>query len=185
MNAPVRIDLKDVSSFPSRRVEAWKYTDLRRVLRDTPPASPAGEIEPGGPFAALGGDELAVVNGRCDGVAARLISEGPGEHVARLRFVSTSSGAGHQTSVAIEVKAGASLLLLESYEGRAAGYVSNVALNISVAAGAKLTRVVIEDDAEDALSISVADVTLAEGARYGQTVLTTGARLQRHETRDS
>jgi len=185
VNGPVRIDLKDVSSFPSKRVETWKYTDLRRVLRETPPVSPAGEIAPGGgPFAALGGEELAVVNGRCEGEPV-IVADGAGDQIARLRFVSTAGGAGHQGSVAVEVKAGASLLLLESYEGRAEGYVSNVTLTIRVEPGARLTRVVIEDDADDALSISTAEVTLAAGARYGQTVLTTGAKLQRHETRVS
>ena len=182
MNAPVRIDLKDVSSFPSRRVEAWKYTDLRRWLRETPLPSPAAEVAPGGPFAVLGGDELAVVNGRCERHPG-VFAEGPGEHVARLRFVSTADGAGHQASVPVEVRAGASLLLLESYEGQAAGYVSNVALTISVGAGARLTRIVIQDDAADALSLSAAEVTLGEGAAFAQTVLTTGAKLQRHETR--
>ena len=182
MNAPVRIDLKDVSSFPSRRVEAWKYTDLRRVLRETPPVSPHAEVAQGGPFAVLGGDELAVVNGRCEG-APELIAEGPGDHVTRLRFVSTADGAGHQPKVSVEVKAGASLLLLESYEGRAAGYVSNVTVSITLGAGARLVRVVIEDDADDAVSISIAEVSLGEGAHFAQTVLTTGAKLQRHETR--
>jgi len=182
LNAPVRIDLKDVSSFPTRRVEAWKYTDLHRALRETPPVSPHAEVEPGGPFAALGGDERAVVNGRCDGFAG-VTAEGPGEQVARLRFVSTADGAGHQVSVAVEVKAGASLVLLESYEGRASGYVSNVALHISLGAGARLNRVVIEDDAEDAVSVSVAEVTMGKGAHFAQTVLTTGAKLQRHDTR--
>ena len=176
------IDLRDPSSFPTRRVEAWKYTDLRRVLRETPPVSPMGEIAPGGPFAALGGDERAVVNGRCDGIAG-VTAEGPGDHVARLRFVSTADHAGHQASVAVEVRAGASLLLLESYEGRAAAYVSNVALDIRLGTGARLVRVVIEDDADDAVSISTAEVTLGKGASFAQTVLTTGAKLQRHETR--
>jgi Fe-S cluster assembly protein SufD len=182
VNALPRIDLKDVTSFPSRRVEAWKYTDLRRVLRETPPVSPHAEVAPGGPFAALGGVELAVVNGRCER-APELIAEGPGDQVARLRFVSTADGAGHQASVSVDVKAGASLLLLETYEGRAAGYVSNVALSITLGAGARLVRVVIEDDAEDAVSIATAEVSLVEGAHFAQTVLTTGAKLQRHETR--
>lgn len=182
MNAPVRIDLKDVSSFPTRRVEAWKYTDLSRVLRETPPVSPQAGIAPGGPFAVLGGVELAVVNGRCEG-APELIAEGPGDHVARLRFVSTADGAGHQASLAVDVMAGASLLLLESYEGRASAYVSNVALSIRLGDGARLVRVVIEDDAGDAVSISTAEATLGVGAHFSQAVLTTGAKLQRHETR--
>jgi len=176
------VNLRDPSSFPTRRVEAWKYTDLRRVLRETPPVSPQSEVTPGGPFAALGGDERAVVNGRCEGFAG-VVAEGPGEQVARLRFVSTADDAGHQARMTVEVGAGASLLLLESYEGQASGYVSNVSLAITLGAGARLTRVVIEDDAADALSVSVAEVTLGEGAHFAQTVLTTGAKLQRHETR--
>lgn len=182
MNAPVCIDLKDVSSFPSKRVESWKYTDLRRWLRDTPPVSPARTVSSGGPFAALGGDERAVVNGRCDGFAG-IIAEGPGLKIARLRFVSTADGAGHEATVTVDVKAGASLLLLESYEGEAAGYVSNVALNLSVAEGGRLIRVVMGDDAGDALSISVAEVALGRGAVFEQTTVTSGARLQRLETR--
>lgn len=182
MNAPVRIDLKDVSSFPSKRVESWKYTDLRRFLRETPPVSPAATVTPGGPFVALGGDELAVVNGRCDGFPG-LIAEGPGDHVARLRFVSTAGASGHQSKIAVEVKPGASLLLLETYEGQAAGYVANTALDIKVGEGGRLTRVIIGDDAADALSISAADITLAPGATLTQTIITTGAKLQRLETR--
>lgn len=178
----IAIDLRDPSSFPTRRVEAWKYTDMRRFLREAPAPSPAGTVAPGGPFAALGGDELAVVNGHCD-VFPELIAEGAGEHVARLRFVSTADHAGHQARITVEVKPGASLLLLESYEGQAAGYVANATLDITVGEGGRLTRIVIADDAADALSISVAEVTLAPGAILQQTTLSTGAKLQRLETR--
>ena len=66
MNAPVRIDLKDVETIPSRRTEAWKYSDLRRWLRDEPPLSPAlPEGEPNdGPFKALTVNEVLIANGR-------------------------------------------------------------------------------------------------------------------------
>jgi len=174
----MRLDLRDPTSFPSRRTEAWKYSDLRRYLRETPPSSPAAEIAPGGPFSELGGEELAVVNGR-GGAAGLIVS---GQQVTRLRFVSTAEGAGHQAEVAIEVRPGADLLLLETYEGQAADYVSNVGLRITVAEGASLTRLVIADDRDQAISVSQAEVTLYPGARFAQTVLTTGARLQRTET---
>ena len=181
MTAPAWVDLRDPSSFPSRRVEAWKYTDLRRFLRETPAPSPADTVAPGGPFAALGGEELAVVNGRCEGFPG-LIAEGPGDNVARLRFVSTADGAGHQAEVAVEVKAGASLLLLESHEGQASGYIANAGLRITVGEGASLTRIVLTEDAADAIALSRADVTLAEGATFNQTTLAIGAKLQRLET---
>jgi Fe-S cluster assembly protein SufD len=172
------IDLRDPSSFPSRREEAWKYTDVRRVLREAPPPSPAGEVAPGGPFAGLDGEEHAVVNGR--GAERIVVSEG--EAVRRLRFVSTSAGTGHQAEVAIEVAAGASLLLLESHEGQAAGYVANARLTITVGEGARLTRVVLGEDAADALAFVRAEVALAPGATFQQTTVTTGAKLQRFET---
>jgi Fe-S cluster assembly protein SufD len=181
VNTPVRIDLKDPSSFPSRRVEAWKYTDLYRWLRDTPPASPAGAVEPGGPFAALGGQELAFVNGRCEGFPG-IIAEGEGATPFRLRFVSTADGTGHQARVTIDVKAGASLTLLESYEGLASGYVSNIAIDITVGEGARLTRVVLAEDATDAIGLSQATISLAEGATLHQATIAGGGKLQRLET---
>jgi Fe-S cluster assembly protein SufD len=181
MTAPFRIDLADATTFPSRRVEEWKYTDLRKFLRETPPASPQATIEPGGPFAALGGDELAFVNGRCDGFPG-LIAEGEGDHVARLRFVSTAECAGHQARCSIEVKDGASLLLLESYEGQADGYVSNVALDISLGDKACLIRIILTDEPETAISLARADVRLGRKADLVQTTLTSGAKLQRQET---
>ncbi len=175
------VDLRDPSSFPSRRVEAWKYTDLRRFLRETPPTSPADIVAPGGPFVALGGDELAVVNGHCEGFPG-LVAEGKGDHVARLRFVSTANTTGHQSSIAIEVKPGASLLLLESHEGQASGYIANATLSITVGEGARLTRIVLAEDATDAIALSRADITLSQGATFTQTTLATGAKLQRLET---
>lgn len=176
------LDLTAPDTFPSRRSEDWKYTDVRRWLRAAPEPSPVATAAPGGPFADLGGDELLFVNGRCERLP-RLTVEGSGEHLARLRFVSATDGTGHQAEVAVEVAAGSALTLLESYEGAGAGYVSNVILRIALGAGARLERIILADDAEDALSFSRAEVTLGSGAAFSQTVLTTGARLQRLETR--
>jgi Fe-S cluster assembly protein SufD len=60
------VDLKDVTTIPSRRTEAWKYSDLRRYLRDEPPLSPKlPDGEPNeGPFKALTTNELLIANGR-------------------------------------------------------------------------------------------------------------------------
>ena len=179
MTFPARIDLADATTFPSRRVEEWKYTDLRKLLRETPAASPDATVAPGGPFAALGGDELAFVNGRCVG-DPKIIADG--DQTVRLRFVSTGEGTGHQAACGIEVKAGASLLLLESYEGQAGAYVSNVALEITLGDKARLTRVILTDEPDTAISLARADVRLGAGAGFTQTILTSGARLQRQET---
>ncbi|TPW02557.1 MAG: Fe-S cluster assembly protein SufD [bacterium] len=78
MNAPVRIDLKDVSTIPSRRTEAWKYSDLRRYLRDEPLISPKlPEGEPNdGPFKALTSNELLIANGRMNWWSEDDLTEG-------------------------------------------------------------------------------------------------------------
>lgn len=179
MTFPARVDLTDAATFPSRRVEDWKYTDLRKFLRETPPASPESTVPAGGPFAALGAEELAFVNGRCDGFPG-LIAEG--DHVQRLRFVSTGEGTGHQARCTIEVKAGAKLLLLESHEGQAGGYVSNVALEIVLGDGARLERIVLADEPETAISLARADVRMGAKATLIQATLTAGAKLSRQET---
>lgn len=176
------LDLRDPHSFPSRRSEDWKYTDVRRFLRAAPEPSPEATAQTDGPFAGLAGDVLTFVNGRCEGFPD-VIAEGDGIQVAALRFVSATNGTGHQAEVSIEVKAGAALTLLESHEGEANGYVANAALRITLGEGARLERIVLAADTEDALSFSRAEVTMSAGAAFSQTVLTTGAKLQRIETR--
>ncbi len=78
MSTAVRIDLKDVSTIPSRRTEAWKYSDLRRYLRDEPPISPKlPEGEPNdGPFKGLTSNELLIANGRMNWWSEDDLTEG-------------------------------------------------------------------------------------------------------------
>tara|TARA_R110001606_G_scaffold71247_12_gene163511 strand:+ start:94853 stop:95875 length:1023 start_codon:yes stop_codon:yes gene_type:complete len=180
VNAPVRIDLNDATSFPSRRVETWKYTDLKRWLRDAPPPSPPGVVDGGGPFFALGGDGVVFANGRAVGADAYV---GRGEKTLRLRFVSDAVETGHTTTVRIAAQPDADLLILESHEGRGSAYAAHNRLTIDVAARARVTRIVLVDEPEDAVSITEATVNVGQGGVYRQTVLTTGARLQRLETR--
>ena len=85
--------------------------------------------------------------------------------------------------MAIEVEPDAqTLVLLESYEGRGA-HISEFDLAIAVAAGGRLERIVLVDEPADAVLVSRADVTLSPGAQFAQTVITSGARRQRIETR--
>ncbi|MDO9337618.1 MAG: Fe-S cluster assembly protein SufD [Caulobacter sp.] len=171
----------DLAELPSRRDEDWRWTDLRGLIRKVPAASPDATVAPGGPFAGLG-LALTVVNGRADGPSA-IVAEGEGDQLTALRFVSTSAGTGHHARVRIEVKAGARLTLLESYEGQAAGYIASTELDITLGDGAQLERIVLAADDAEAINVSTTSVALAADARFSQTVLTTGARRQRLETR--
>lgn len=181
MTVPVRIDLADAATFPSRRVEDWRWTDVRAKLRETPSASAPIRVAPGGPFDGVVHRTLVFGNGRtADGAAEATVDLTDGE-VLGLRFVGDGAG-GHQAEVVIRAPTGVAACLLESYEGEG-GYVSNVRLKIEIAEGAKLTRVVLADEPAAALSFSAAEVDLGAGARFEQTTATTGARLQRIETR--
>jgi len=170
------IETGDVSELPSRRDEDWRWTDLRALLRVLPPPSPLyeGEIA-AGPSAAE--KTLLVVNGR--GVQPLRVSD---DGVLALRFVSATDETAHLARLGIEVEAGRTLTLLESYEGQGSGYVAHAELDIRLGEGARLERVVLADDDADAVSVSLAKVTLAAGAAFSQTILTSGAKRQRIET---
>ncbi len=118
-----------------------------------------------------------MLNGRTDTAHIRCTAD---ETVA-LRFVSRGDGA-HACELVVEVAPGASLLLLESCEGEGA-YVAAADLDIRLGEGASLERVVIEADSAQGVSVVTADVRMAARARFAQTVATSGAKLQRHETR--
>lgn len=168
----------DLSALPSRRDEDWRWTDLRSLLKVLPAVAPAhdGDV-PAGPFAGQADAETVFVNGR------RVAGSDAASGVVALRFVALADKVSQGASHALVVKPGESLVLLESHEGRAAGYVSDVALDIAVGEGASLERIVLVDDEAEAVNVVTAEVALAPGARFAQTVLTSGARRQRIETR--
>lgn len=224
MDLATRIDLNDAESFPSRRSEDWKYTDVRRFLRAVPPVSPEIDdtVQPGGPFAGLTKNELVVANGRLnwwpdeqrtDGVdyfekaepaaplmadqmpmaqmaasmtrePVQIITVGAGEpQVLSLRLLSEAKETGHFARIGLVIEEGAAATLLESHEGYGAGYLSNHLIEIFVHKGARLERIVVADEVGSAIAVTSAEVHLKEGAAFSQTVLATGAKLQRIETR--
>lgn len=172
------IRTRDVTPLPGRRDEAWRWTDLRGAVRAIPPASGPTSARGVAPLAAAGATRVVLVlNGRADADALELAD---GEVLA-LRFLSSGAGA-HACELQLRVPAGASAVLLESYEGEGA-YVAAADLDVRLGEGASLERVVVQADGTEAVSVSTADVRLAARARFSQTVATHGARLQRHETR--
>jgi Fe-S cluster assembly protein SufD len=189
--------------FPTRRLEGWRWSDLQRVLKTLPPESPPVGLAPGqGPFHGLAEDELLFVNGRGpDTLVLRqaqdegFYSSGSSPHgepveprgrtltgALILRFVSDAVGTGHEVCIRLHVPENASATLFESYEGRGSAYFANTLIEIELGAGARLERIVRLDEPADAVSISTSAVRLSAGSAFRQTVLASGARLQRHET---
>jgi Fe-S cluster assembly protein SufD len=175
---------RDVSALPSRRDEAWRYSDLRAAVRAAPEPSPAVDaILTPGPLGGVEAEhEVVFVNGRTAGEAAFEARAGE-TTTLRLRFVSHAEGTAHQACFAIIAQPGSNLTLLESCEGFGSAYLSTVSLDIFVGEGARLERIVVLDEPEDAVSVSTAEVDVKPGATFAQTVVATGGRLQRHETR--
>jgi Fe-S cluster assembly protein SufD len=174
-----QLDILDPSTWPSRRSEAWKWSDLSRMTRDAPSRSAPVAVAQGGPFRALGGEEMTFGNGHTPGTGH---FQARGQQTLRLRFVSNTVGTGHGAHASITLEPGADLLLLESHEGLGTTYFAHNRVSIEVPVGAKLTRIVLAEDGEGATAISEAKVSVAPGGTCHQIVLMTGARLQRAET---
>lgn len=175
------IETGDLTRLPSRRDEAWRWSDLRGLIRALPAASPVSDAAlPQGPFASLGAEEIALINGR--GVSDILVS--PGEtRILALRLVAAAGSGAHVSRLGIKVAAGAHLTLLESYEGLGTDYLAETDLTFDLAPGATVERIVVAADAESGVSVSIATVALSGGSTFSQTILTGGARRQRLETR--
>jgi len=178
MSLAAAIAARDAEALPGRRDEDWRWTDIRGLIRVVPePSAPvAADVLGEGPFAGLAARTLAVANGRGDqGIAIAA------DQVVALDVISQGDGA-HAASVRIEVAAGVSATLLESYRGEG-GYLAHTALSIVLGEGARLERIILADEDAEGVAVSQAVVELAPGAELVQTTLTSGARRQRLETR--
>lgn len=171
------LDFARPETLPNRRVEAWKYSDLRAAVRTPlPPSTPVRAALGPDVFAGIEARPVVYLNGRLQPGG-----EGPAG-VHRLRFVSDASGSAHGASAGFVVRAGEAAVLLETYEGRGEGYAAEAELTLTVEAGASLERIVVLDEPETAVSVARTRLQMAPGARFRQTVLASGARLQRFET---
>jgi Fe-S cluster assembly protein SufD len=173
----------DLAELPGRRDEDWRWTDLRSLLRVLPPPSPAVGAVAGNPaLAAIKAPHIVYANGRAL-EEAEISIPATGKGVFVRRFVSATGETSHHLEAPAEVGEGGHLVLVDSFEGQAGGYVADARSLIRLAPGATLERIVLLDDAADAVAVSLTEVELAPGARFSQTVLASGAKRQRFETR--
>jgi Fe-S cluster assembly protein SufD len=174
------IETGDLAELPSRRDEDWRWTDLRGLIREMPSAAKRGEVWGPGVFSqVVADDRVEVVNGVGPGkrvlagagrtLELRLIADGPGASSAHLRLIVEPDAQG--------------AVLLETHEALSPGAVASFELQIDVAPGASLERIVIVETEADAVLVSLARVSLGAGARFSQTVIVDGSRRQRVETR--
>ncbi len=202
---------------PHRRIEDWRWTDLRQLLRDPLTMATRHEVsvDPGD-FAAL--DPYVIVYSHSEGAWSGLAPDGiqmshargPAVHglltehamaplslatVDRATVVQAAPNAMPTrpvllrytpadklltTRTLVEVGEGASLHIIESFEG--AGGMTNSALEVRLAPGARLTRTVIQAESDKSSDISIAAVEMAAGAEIAQTTLVMGGNASRFET---
>lgn len=169
-----------LADLPSRRAEAWKWTDLRAAMSaDEAMLTGSGPAAAAGPIASL-----AELLGDAFG-PSELIIEKSGETFENRQAEGDAGQHGR-----IVVRAGQSATLVERLNVTGAGHRPFLAAyaEIEVEAGASLSRVVIQDnatpsgDASPAIVLNEAAIRLAAGASYRQFVLGEGARLVRIET---
>ncbi len=176
------LDELTAKGLPHRRVEAWKWTDLKTVLSRLP--AEAGEVIL---HASREPDAVAKLEREPSMIMPRLAAALGGDcavyeltdgETLNLDFVGSATG--HRI-VAVTVPAGVEAVLHESYQG-GEGSFANIAVNITVVDGAKLTRVIEQNEMPNAALVVTSGLTLAPDATVEQTTLGFGAKLARLET---
>jgi Fe-S cluster assembly protein SufD len=195
---------------PHRRLEAWKWTDVRAALRE--PMAPACEtvIAPS-VFANAGPFEILVMNGAADWTGAPpagvvIAKEGAAPafghsladlaaalaretldvaidgDIAQPLLIRRVAGAGAaQARARVRLAPGARATIIESFDG-AGAFFSNSAIHYDIGAGARLIRILRQNAGEAGVETAFASIALAEAARLDQTALLFGGRLARMET---
>lgn len=205
-NAPQSDALADVQAkgrdglgqfgLPSKRVEAWKYTDLRTFLVDGKgPAKPsclAGIVAPqitvstagikvDGLPAKVNEQDNADLFAVTDGVSALRAGAASGslalnveEGVDAPLHILNDGGA---SAIAITVKRFASLTLIDSSVG---GGLTQGLLSITLEDGAQVRHVRLKDNPSDAADLSELSVVIGRDAKYEQVsvVLNAGKTRQ-------
>jgi len=187
-----------VKGVPHRRIEEWKYSDIHSALtaEDVASAGSATLKISGAPsnveiidLAKLDEaapqwlrDHLAAADpqGAMNAAAFGYATGGVALRVPRNVTASTVhlavSGRGH-ARVLIVLEEGASLTLFESHD--AATGLRNIGTDISVAANAQLSHIVIAPTAATAIRIDSIRAKLARDARYHAHFADFGAQLSR------
>jgi len=178
-------DLK-TQGLPTRRVEAWHYTDLRALLRTVPASDPTAFAERVEPLVA-GSSVLTVLNGKADekgapsdinvrryaesladGVAAPdLIERGPDDAIGRINGSFVRDGFEIELPEGTELEAPLELQLIQSL-GQ-----SHTRFPVTFGAGTKATIIERHLSVSDAPSLvtSVSDLILDEGAEITWIIL--------------
>ena len=177
MSLAKAIETGDLAELPSRRDEDWRWTDLRGLVRSLPPRSPTfvGDLGPG-LFDAVAEETVAIVNGEN---RTTIVLPSGGEPVVAVRYIAAPGAGAHAAAPKLDVDK-VRLVILETLEGADGGYLSEIGMTMTIGPEGEVERIILADDAEEAVSVLRWDVTLAPGARFAPPVDVPLAVLSRH-----
>jgi Fe-S cluster assembly protein SufD len=195
------------SGLPTRRVEAFKWSDLRAALADgiQDPDGSAGMVPSGlqdGLVIDFAPDGLGIEGDKGAGLEISVedslaLNEGAGiipalaAALAPKTVVLTLSKSqsapiflrrhpGAPLRVRVELDEDVSVTLVDTAHATAG--LSTALLEIGVASGAKLTRISLQEGGSAAIDLAHTSVEIAAGGCYEASALTFGARFARAET---
>jgi Fe-S cluster assembly protein SufD len=223
------------AGLPHRRLEDWRYTDLRQLLSKASLASaPARDgvvLLPTTAFDAIDGHRLVFVNGRfradlsnlggipsgvtlvplaealrapwarplieapqASGIVAlntALMGDGLGLHVAagvrlgkplHIVHFAADAGASHVRNL-IRLEEGAEATIFETHAGAAAAAAfADYAADVSLAEGARLAIVKVQDEAPSAIHLATLTARLDARSHFAHFTMTLGAGLSRNQS---
>jgi Fe-S cluster assembly protein SufD len=195
-----------IGGLPTRRVEAFKWSDLRAALADgLPPADGSAGMVPECLQDALvidfAPDGLGIEGDKGAGLTIETESSQPLDGAGIIPAIAaalapktvvltiTESQAapiflrrhpGSPMRIRVEAAEGVEVTLVDT--GLATSGLSTALLEIVVAGGAKVTRITLQDGGSAAIDLVHAHVTIAAGGLYEATALTFGGRFARAET---
>ena len=179
----------DLQTLPTRRDEAWKWTDIRgRVSETAAGLSVAGlpkfTLPEGVTVTEVESDDL-----NTDSAMAKLARNFGGKvwQVTVPAGLEPSEpliieGLNRHIRIRIDIAKGASLSVIEHHAGDAGGFV-NIDMTVTLKAEAKFDRTIVHNDPDDCVPIATAHITAWNDAQVTQHALSFGGALSRIETR--
>jgi len=177
-----------IDQLPYRRIEAWKWTDVRSAVKDS-----AGGLSTSGLPKFTVPDGVTITEGEGDasdtpmGALAKNFGGSvwtisvPEGFKADTPLMIEGLNRGH-VRLRVELGKGAALAIVEHHKGEASGFV-NIDMHVMLKPHAHLIRTLVHDDPEDAVRIATTHITAWQGAMIDQHALSFGGALSRLETR--
>jgi Fe-S cluster assembly protein SufD len=198
--------LISAQGLPTRRVEAFKWSDLRGALGDgVPEADGSAGMIPAALQDALvidfAPDGLGIEGDKGAGLAISSEDSFPIEDGGMIPAIAAAMAPktivltlsetqtapiflrrhpGSPMRVRVEAAAGVAVTLVETALAR--NGLSTGVLEIAVATGAKVTRICLQDGGSQAIDLTHCAVTIAAGGSYEATAMAFGGRFARAET---